>query len=152
MKSRNQKLEFDCTGDEITFPGLEPDDTPDVGDEILINDESNQTGECLMPDLRLIKSKDGIVTSIEQIEPSDSKMSKFPIKPEKTLKCQNGSKIEIFAFKHSHFKIGNKVLINGKSGVTGRFKLRRVEMFIGKGVIKSFKFPETPRKVFKDKK
>ncbi|WP_066223359.1 hypothetical protein [Formosa haliotis] len=144
MKIKN-KLEFDCTGDELTFPTVDINDVPEVGDEIWVNEKQNLTGEALMPDLRLIKYENGIITSIEQLDPTSSKLIHFPIKPETTLRCSKGNKIEIFAMKDSAYKVNNKVLVNGKGNILGNFKVGNILMLINKGTITYISVPKSSK-------
>jgi len=137
MKSKSeikmQKILQDCNANELEFPQVDEHDQPEVGDEILI-DGKKETGQRLMPDLRLIKFEDGIVTEITHLEPDDPISLKA--KPQKVLHCSKGKRIEVFGTdKRGPYKVNNSVKVNGRSGAYGKFRIGEVFMYVNKGRI-----------------
>lgn len=63
FKPKN-KIQFDATGEEIEFPELDVNDTPDVGDKIIIDNKTNLSGERLMPNGETIVFENGVITEI----------------------------------------------------------------------------------------
>lgn len=143
--SIKNKIIQDANGEELEFPNVDVDNSPDVGDEIIIDNERNLSGERLLPNGDIIKFEDGIVTEIVY---QDDTMNRR-VKPEKTIKCADGNKLEIFGNKNEAFKVDNRVEVNGKSNITGRFDLGRIKLSVVKGKIVKVDAVKASRAVFK---
>lgn len=129
-KNAQNKMVLDANGDELIFPELTDNDTPSVGDKIYIVDENGnerkfETGSRLLPDASSIHFENGEVTDIN---------SNLQLKKSLTSSC--GKKVVIVAKnKKEPYKVGNSVLIDGKSMRFGTYLVNNLEIVVSKGEI-----------------
>lgn len=126
------KIIQDCNGDELEFPDVDANDTPTVGDRIVIDNKSNETGERLMPNGETIVFENGIVTEI--LEPEE---------PKNLIRTRRDSlnrKIQILGpDKKKPYLKGNRILIDGREPILAKVQLNGIKITAFRGQISSVK-------------
>jgi len=136
------KIMQDATGEELEFPDVEANDYPEVGDKVLL-DGNKATGERLMPNLTVIKFKDGVVTHIIQDPDNPKNISKVTAVRDhvcKEIRSISNQKIEILGHHTSNpFREGNRILVNGKAMKIARCEVAGRKLTIINGRISEVK-------------
>lgn len=123
------KMIFNANGEEMEFPDVDVNDSPKVGDKIIMDNDSKVSGESLMPNGETYIYANGVLTDI--IEAEEEILNTI-----KRKKDSLNRKIEISGDdKSKPYLKGNSILVDGKELIMGKVNIGNIQLNIFRGKI-----------------